>query len=142
MPSRVTPQVHQGAPLSQKDFFRTAMDLAGTGVPAEVEGESLFTQLGDIERSGDLIWRFEGPIYGAENVSPPFAIRRGPWKYLTNRDNTVEELYHIPNDPAEDNNQITVELAKAEELYRYTDTSCFGTAVDDVEVIQQLKSQF
>ncbi|MGJ8655804.1 MAG: sulfatase-like hydrolase/transferase [Akkermansiaceae bacterium] len=117
MPLRVSPQIHQGAALSQKDFFCTAMDLAGATVPDGVEGESLLSQLGQAERSDDLIWRFEGPIWGpAEYASPPFAIRRGPWKYLTNRDNSIEELYHIPNDPAESNNLAGVEPAKVEEL--------------------------
>lgn len=117
MPTRIAPQVHRGAAMSQKDFFRTTLELAGAEVPEGVEGESLFSLLSSDERQTDLIWRFEGPIWGPEeNKSPPFVIRRGPWKYLTDRDNSIEELYHIPTDPSEEHDLSLAEPTKVVEL--------------------------
>ena len=87
------------------DIPSTIVDFAGGDIPREWQGTSLVPFLTsesyDMGRDTALIehlWEFE-------HIPPSEGLRTNEWKYLRYRnDLSIEELYHLENDPQETNN--------------------------------------
>jgi N-acetylgalactosamine-6-sulfatase len=96
--------------LCAVDLFPTFCALAGIDVPEDMrlDGEDMSdTFFGrPSERTTPLMWEWRFHVYGhCLNRSPMLAIRGGNWKLLLNPSQDRVELYDIPNDPMELNNQ-------------------------------------
>jgi arylsulfatase A-like enzyme len=92
------------------DFLPTVAELTGNARPSDIDGQSLVPLLGNPSASGSdraLIWHypFNVNVIHPDNrspLSPHSAIRVGPHKLIWNWHGMLE-LYHIPNDPLEQN---------------------------------------
>ncbi len=86
------------------DIPATILDLAGVDIPREYHGISLMPL---VNRSGSLrrdtvliehLWEFE-------HIPPSEGVRTNEWKYFRYvNDQSLEELYYLPDDPLEINN--------------------------------------
>lgn len=94
------------------DFLPTLCAAAGAEVPAavaeHVRGEDVSAALrgaANWSRTTPLYWQWRFRVFNHPwNRSPILAVREGPWKLLLNPDRSRVELYHIPDDPGEQNN--------------------------------------
>lgn len=103
-------QVNNDTPLCAVDLLPTFCALAGVPLPdnIQLDGEDM----GDVfkgtirPRKKSLMWEWRFRVHGhCINRSPILAIRNGNWKLLLNPEGDRVELYDIPNDPMELNNQ-------------------------------------
>jgi arylsulfatase A-like enzyme len=101
------------------DLFPTFLELAGAAPAADLDAVSLVPVLDGrtITKPRELYFvRREGADYGGKSYE---AIIRGDWKLLQNTPYAPLELYHLKDDPREQNNlaathmQFTNELATA-----------------------------
>jgi N-acetylgalactosamine-6-sulfatase len=97
--------------LSALDWLPTVARVAGVESPP-VDGDDS----GDVwrgatrDRRVPLFWEWRYAVAGASaQQSPRLAVREGPWKLLLNPDGSREELFHLPSDPAEQQNRATAE---------------------------------
>jgi arylsulfatase A-like enzyme len=92
------------------DLFATACDVAGTQLPAEVDGSSLLTILTGkapsfpVNRELYFVRREGGPGFLGLTSH---ALRRGDWKLIQNTPFSPLELYNLKQDPREENNLIS-----------------------------------
>jgi arylsulfatase A-like enzyme len=110
----------QGAPVGriESDAVWTAVDLlptmcklAGVTVPADLQpdGEDVSDILTGASRprTKPIMWEWRFNVNGWSWYKPPMlAMRDGDWKLLMNPDRSRVELYNIPVDPMEVNNQV------------------------------------
>lgn len=116
--------VNNSTILAGVDFLPTICELTGVSPPPEVScslrGESLAAAFrGDtsVQRSTPLFWEWRFRVFNHPwNRCPMLAIRSGPWKLFMNPDQSRTELYHIPNDPGEQNNLAHLHPQVVEEL--------------------------
>jgi len=101
-------RVDESSVLGGVDFYPTLSKLAGLPAPAGVDGEDV----SDIwtgasrPRRKPLFWEWRFNIAGYNvNRSPMLSMRDGDWKLMMNPDRSRVELYDIPRDPMELNNQ-------------------------------------
>jgi N-acetylgalactosamine-6-sulfatase len=92
------------------DFLPTVASLTGTALPKAfpLDGENKGSVLleGPRPRSKPLFWEWRLPIIGdIIHRSPRLATRVGDWKLLMNPDRSRVELYDIPHDATELDNQ-------------------------------------
>ena len=93
------------------DFLPTICSLTGAPLSAslQLDGEDMSDALlgNPKKRSRPLFWewRFRMAVDHVIHKSPRLAIREGKWKLLMNPDRSRIELYDIPNDQSELNNQ-------------------------------------
>lgn len=95
-------------PVCSIDFFPTLCAATGTPLPSgsAIDGVSLVEHL----RSGGtatlgrsaLYWHF--PHYRAPDIVPFSVIRAGPWKLIKWYEGKEFELFHLEDDPHEQNN--------------------------------------
>jgi N-acetylgalactosamine-6-sulfatase len=109
--------------LSGVDMLPSLCALAGVGVPGnlKLDGRDMSAALkgSSVRRDKPLMWEFRYPVAGdLINRSPMLAIRDGDWKLLTNPDRSRVELYDIPRDPSELNNQADRRPAEVKRLSR------------------------
>jgi arylsulfatase A-like enzyme len=89
------------------DVPSTIVDLAEMDLPASWQGKSLMPlvnqEVNTIERETVLIEH----LWDFEHIPPSEGVRTEEWKYFRYvNDKTLEELYHLKNDPQEKNNLI------------------------------------
>ncbi len=100
--------------LAGVDFLPTICSLAGAPVPAslQLDGEDMSDALlgSPKKRNRPLFWewRFRMAVDHVIHKSPRLAIRDGNWKLLMNPDRSRIELYDIPHDRSELNNQAAL----------------------------------
>jgi N-acetylgalactosamine-6-sulfatase len=92
------------------DFLPTLCNFVGIqpADPANLDGEDVGDILGGKSRSRTkpILWEWRFNIAGdVINRSPMLAIHDGDWKLLVNPDGSRKELYDIPRDPMQLNNQ-------------------------------------
>jgi N-acetylgalactosamine-6-sulfatase len=103
-------RVDDATAIAAVDFLPTLCRLAGVKIPADVtlDGEDMSEALRgkSVQRTTPLMWEWRFSVAGhVINKSPILAIRDGNWKLLVNPDRSRTELYDIPNDLMELNNQ-------------------------------------
>jgi N-acetylgalactosamine-6-sulfatase len=106
-------QINNDSVVCGVDFLPTLCELAGALIPEEVRqqlrGESMaaaFRGRADFQRTRPIFWQWRFRVANHPwNRSPILAIRQGAWKLLCNPDGSRVELYHIPEDPGEQNNR-------------------------------------
>jgi N-acetylgalactosamine-6-sulfatase len=110
-PARIAPgRVDNGAVLTAVDFLPSLCRLAGVTPPRDwpLDGEDasdIWTGAAR-PRNKAIHWEWRFNIAGdVLNRSPILAVRNGDWKLLLNPDRSRVELYDIPRDPSELNNQ-------------------------------------
>jgi arylsulfatase A-like enzyme len=96
--------------LTAVDLLPTLCGLGGVGLPVDLQPDG--EDVGDIwaghprTRTKPIMWERRSRILGhILHASPMLAIRDGDWKLLMNPDRSRVELYNIPRDPTELNNQ-------------------------------------
>jgi alpha-L-rhamnosidase len=98
------------------DVPSTILDLAGVKQPAVYQGkslQSLSTPLQQNRRNGPRDTVLIEHLWAFESIPPSEGVRTNDWKYFRYvNDKSLEELYHLKNDPTE-----AINLAK-EEVYR------------------------
>lgn len=112
-------RVETRAVVSGVDLFPTVAKLAGAPVPEGVDGEDMIDVLKGASRprTRPLHWEWRFNVAGyAYNRSPILSIREGDWKLLLNPDRSRVELYDIPNDPMELNNQAAVQPERVKRM--------------------------
>ena len=110
-PGHIKPGSHTERPAMSMDIFATACDVAGEGVPKNVDGISFLpTLLGakqeEPARDHYFIRREGGPQYGGKTID---AVIHGDWKLLQDSPFAPQELYNLKTDPQE-----TTDLAAKE----------------------------
>ncbi len=119
-PGRVEAGSTCDVPVSGIDFYRTFLDYAGVGVPAEqaVDGANLVSLLGGEEdreiAKRDLFWHY--PHYGNQGGDPSSIIRNGRWKLIHYYEDGHDELYDLDSDPGERRDALAENREKGSEL--------------------------
>ena len=101
----VKPGTVSEAPVFSTDFFPTLAELAGTNLPSNLilDGQSLISQLqGKPQATRTFVWHY--PHYHGSTWKPGAAIRDGDWKLIEFYHYGNFELYHMADDPKEENN--------------------------------------
>lgn len=103
-------KLNETSVVAAVDYMPTICSLAGVNVPAGVksDGQDMSKAiLGEaMMRTRPLMWEWRYSVAGYRFHCPPMlAIRDGKWKLLMNPDGSRIELYDIPADPMELNNQ-------------------------------------
>lgn len=107
-PGRISPGSRTSQWALSMDILPTLFDAAGIEYSQTIEGRSFLpTLLGQDQQPLRQQWYFVrregGFAYGGRCVD---AIREGPWKLLQNSPFGPRELYHLDDDPLEQNNLI------------------------------------
>jgi N-acetylgalactosamine-6-sulfatase len=102
--------VDDDTPLCAVDLLPTFCALAGIDLPDDLslDGEDMSDAFRGRSRARTtpLMWEWRFHVYGhCLNRSPMLAIRQDNWKLLLNPSQDRIELYDVPNDPMELNNQ-------------------------------------
>lgn len=110
-PARLPQGVEEHRPVISLDIAATALDVAGAGGEAELDGVNLTPYLASGENGRpheELYWRQGRRV----------AVRVGDWKLLRNSRTDVEawELYDLASDPGETRNLIEEESQRAASL--------------------------
>ncbi|RAV28095.1 sulfatase [Sinomicrobium soli] len=97
---------HCDDPVTGADFYPTLLDYAGIDLPVEqpVDGVSLRPVIdrGEVLPERPLFWHY--PHYGNQGGEPSSVIREGDWKLIHYYEDNRDELYHINDDPYEQEN--------------------------------------
>jgi arylsulfatase A-like enzyme len=104
--------VETAAVVSGVDLLPTLAKFAGAATPTNIDGEDVSDVFlgASRQRRKPLHWEWRFNVAGyAMNRSPMLSMRDGDWKLLMNPDRSRVELYNIPADPAEMNNQATAQ---------------------------------
>lgn len=98
--------------VSAVDFLPTMAELTGASTPANIDGENVTDILRGASRprKKPLLWEWRFNVAGySYNRSPILSMRDNDWKLLMNPDRSRVELYNIPQDSMELNNQATTQ---------------------------------
>lgn len=116
-PGRVKPASQCDYAGQNFDLFPTFLELAGAGLPGDIDAVSLVPLLegGTITASRDLYFtrREGGPAYGGKSYE---ALIRGDWKLLQNDPYSPLELYNLRDDPRETTNLAATHRKVVNEL--------------------------
>lgn len=109
---------HSNYKALSMDLFPTLLEAAGLQATHPIEGVSFFpTLMGEAQSDQDrplFFSRREGGLrYGGLTIQ---AVQLNNWKLLQNSPFAPQELYHLTEDPAEQNNVIESEPEKFKEL--------------------------
>jgi arylsulfatase A-like enzyme len=92
--------VDTSRPAMSVDLAPTLLDVLGVEIPAEFEGRSMLRE----PRPPDALV-FSLGSYGTPRVEQlmgtQLSVRHGPWRYIRNTIDAVEELYDHSDDPTE-----------------------------------------
>jgi arylsulfatase A-like enzyme len=105
-------RVETAAVVSGVDLLPTLAKFAGAAASTNIDGEDVSDVFlgASRQRRKPLHWEWRFNVAGyAMNRSPMLSMRDGDWKLLMNPDRSRVELYNIPDDPAEMNNQATAQ---------------------------------
>jgi arylsulfatase A-like enzyme len=96
-------------PVVNTDVLPTLLELAGLGVPPDLDGHSLAALLrgGRAPERTSLYWHY--PHYSNQRGQPAGAIRRGDWKLIEFFETGHAELYHLGSDLSETQNLAPAE---------------------------------
>jgi arylsulfatase A-like enzyme len=103
-PGVVSPGSETDVPATGTDFFPTLLEIAGLDPLPEqhVDGVSLVPVLrGGTLPSRPLYWHY--PHYGNQGGEPSSILREGNWKLIHYYEDGRNELYHLEQDPGEQN---------------------------------------
>jgi arylsulfatase A-like enzyme len=99
------------------DIFPTLLELAGAGLPADIDAVSLVPVLRGqrmpASRELYFVRREGGPAYGGKSYE---AIIRDGWKLMQNDPYSPLELYNLREDPYEQRNRASDDPARVEAL--------------------------
>lgn len=117
-PGKVPAGVVNDTPIISMDLFSTLCAAAGASVPADkpTDGKNLLPLLREhtgINRDR-LCWHF--PHYRSKDQGPYSVIREGDWKLVRWYDPARVELYHLVDDPSEENDLAASMPDKAAQL--------------------------
>jgi len=104
-PGRIPAGTACDVPVSGIDFYPTFLELSGVPVPAgqHIDGRSMAALLRGEDDPGlagrDLFWHY--PHYGNQGGEPSSIILRHPWKLIHYYEDGRDELYHLDDDPGE-----------------------------------------
>ncbi|MEM9160962.1 MAG: sulfatase, partial [Verrucomicrobiota bacterium] len=101
-PGKVEAGVNLDTPVIGTDIFPTLLDLAGLPLKPEAhfDGESLAGVLeGRALDKRPLFWHY--PHYGNQGGDPSTVILDEGWKLIHYHEGNPDELYYLPDDPAE-----------------------------------------
>ncbi|KAB7727936.1 sulfatase-like hydrolase/transferase [Rudanella paleaurantiibacter] len=120
-PAGIRPRTESDRPLLLMDWMPTLLQLAGTPVPAGIQGQSfagLITgkdTLGDRQRPLYFVRREGHDTYKGLQIH---AVRQGDFKLLQPTPFAPYELYNLRNDPYERNNLADTDRGMREQLTR------------------------
>ena len=87
------------------DIPPTILDFAGIKKPKTWHGKSLLPIVSNIERKLDRDTVLIEHLWEVKYIPPSEGVRTKDWKYIRYvNDQSIEELYHLKNDPEEKNN--------------------------------------
>lgn len=96
-----------------EDIMPTLLDVAGAPVPDTVEGKSLLPLIKQEKTDWREYYHHEhSPCYHKENAN--HMLTNGQWKYIWNPINGEEQLFHIAEDPHEQQERSSVPAHNAE----------------------------
>ncbi len=103
-------------PVSSIDFLPTFFEIAGTTVPAQVDGRSLVPLLrGTGKPARDaLFWHY--PHYSNQGGTPSGAVRKGEYKLVEFYEDGRVELFNLAEDIGEQRNLAAQAPEKTKEL--------------------------
>ncbi|MFK8112486.1 MAG: sulfatase [Rubripirellula sp.] len=120
-------------PITGTDLMPTFAEVAGTETPPEIDGDSILRLLDhSASDQRDLLWHF--PYYHPESTfhkvpkrigvddgftsqtRPHSVLRSGPWKLIHFYEHDRDQLFHLPSDPAEQEDLAKKQPRKAAEL--------------------------
>ena len=124
------------------DLFPTFAEVAGAGMPADLDGQSLvaiFQNPTSVPEPRTFLWHF--PYYHPERgfakapqsigindgftsqTRPHSVLRSGPWKLMHFYEDGRDELYHLPSDLAEQTDRHNSDPVVAADLRKALDTT-------------------
>lgn len=106
------------APAISTDLYPTLLDLCGLPLAPEqhADGVSLAPALrGAALPARALFWHY--PHYGNQGGEPSSVVLRNDWKLIRYHEDGREELYHLKNDPGEQND-LAAQHPKKVSLHR------------------------
>jgi len=114
-------KINHSSVVGGVDFIPTLCKLTGVDASAatDPDGEDMSDVLlgADRARTRSLFWEWRYRVFGRPVDMPPrLAIRDGDWKLLMNPDRSRVELYNIPADPMELDNQAAAKPDLTEKL--------------------------
>lgn len=87
------------------DIPATILDLAGVEIPQAYQGKSLMPIVSGKEKAMQRDTILIEHLWEFEHIPPSEGVRTAQWKYMRYiNDKSSEELYHLKNDPSEENN--------------------------------------
>jgi len=113
-------RVDETSVIGGVDWLPTLCKLTGVTVPDRVQPDG--EDVSDIwlgqprARRRPLYWEWLFRVWGEDYRPPMLATRDGPWKLFVHHDGSGAELYHIPNDSAEQRNVVSAHPNVVREL--------------------------
>jgi arylsulfatase A-like enzyme len=104
-------------PIVSMDFFPTILELAGLPLLPDrhADGTSLFPLLkGEELPERTFYWHY--PHYHGSTWKPGASLRDGDWKLIEFYHDGKAELYHLKDDPGEQNDLSQAQTKKTQEL--------------------------
>jgi len=100
---RLSKHVDSDEIAANVDVPSTILDLAGVEIPASYQGKSLVPVIKGQKLNRDTV--LIEHLWDFENIPPSEGLRTAEWKYFRYiNDKSVEEMYHLSDDPKEINN--------------------------------------
>ncbi|WP_162342924.1 sulfatase-like hydrolase/transferase [Cyclobacterium salsum] len=100
---RLTNHMDSEEMAANVDVPATILDLAGVQVPEAYQGKSLMPVVKGERLNRDTV--LIEHLWDFENIPPSEGLRTAEWKYFRYvNDKSIEELYHLRDDPKEINN--------------------------------------
>lgn len=113
------------------DLMPTVMDIMGQEIPSTVEGRSLLPMVKDQTLAGREYVVSAHPFVNAEGIvrsiddvervaqkDSTTTLTTDEWSLLYTTEPGLSELYHLPDDPKQENNIIAQQQDKARELHQ------------------------
>ena len=97
-------------PVMGIDWYPTLLELVGVPLPAkqDIDGVSIVPLLkGGAIPARSLFWHY--PHYGNQGGEPSSIITQDDWKLIHYYEDGRDELYHLTNDPGEQNDLASIE---------------------------------
>jgi arylsulfatase A-like enzyme len=99
------------------DIMPTVLDYAGIDIPANLHGVSLRSSISDPTQPSRQIAVSSRSLSASLALKPLITVTDGEWALLYGAAHTASELYHLENDPGQENNLIDTECTMAQTLH-------------------------